>query len=203
MVLLELVLSGLRKLSTLLAVLAGSAVFVLAFLIAFDVVARRFWGFSLQGTDEIGGYVLAIVASLGFALVLFERGFTRIDLLIARLPRPAVRVLDVAAYVSLAAVAVFFAQRALLAYSDTWRFDTHVNSPLQTPLWIPQGIWVVGMGFFALCAVLYALRAVVLLFTEPEALSADYGTVSLAEEVNEITRVSTAALKDDDARGDR
>ena len=47
------------------------------------------------------------------------------------------------------------------------------------------------------------LRAVVLLFTEPEALSADYGTVSLAEEVNEITRVSTAALKDDDGRGDR
>ncbi len=183
----------LRRISTGLALAAGFSVLVLAFLIAIDVLARRFAGFSLQGTDEIGGYVLAAVASLGFSYVMFERGFTRIDLLVRRLPPPAAALVNVLAYVSLAVVAVFFAHRALIAYADSLHFNAYANTPLQTPMWIPQGFWALGMTFFAFCSVLYAFRALVLMFTDLEALDADYGVVQIADEVAEIAGVSINA----------
>lgn len=187
------VFSFLHRLSTGLAVVVGFSVFVLAFLITFDVIARKYFGFSLQGTDEIGGYIQAAVASLGFSYVLFERGFTRIDLLIKRANSTFLGFLNVLAYVTLAAVAVFFAQRALATYGDTLLFDARANTPLQTPMWIPQGIWAVGMAFFAICAVLYALRAVALFFTDPKTLEKEFGIVTLEEEVSEIAELSMEA----------
>lgn len=182
--------SLLRYTSTAFAVVVGFAVFILAFLIAFDVIARKFLGFSLQGTDEIGGYIQAALASLGFSYVLFERGFTRIDLFIKRANSTVLGFLNVLAYVTLAAVAVFFAQRAFATYGDTLLFDARANTPLQTPMWIPQGLWVVGLAFFALCAVLYAIRAVVLFFSDPKALEREFGVVTLEEEVSEIAELS-------------
>lgn len=189
----QLLFNLLRNLSTALAVVAGFATFILAFLIGFDVLARKFLGISLQGTDEIGGYVLAAVASMGFSHVLFERGFTRIDLFVKRLNVRLLNILNVVAYASLAAVAVFFAQRSVATYSDTLLFNAHANTPLQTPMWIPQGFWVVGMVFFAFCAVLYAARAVVLFFTDQRALEAEYGFTELDDEIAEISELSSSA----------
>lgn len=200
MTLLRHLLAVLRHLSTGIAVVAGLSVFVLAFLIAADVLARKLAGVSLQGTDEIGGYVLAAVASLGFAHVLFERGFTRIDLLVRRLPEGAVHVANVLACVSLAAVAIFFAERALSAYGDTLLFDARANTPLQTPMWIPQGLWAVGMVFFAVCSVLYALRAALLLVLNPATLDREYGLPRIEDEVAEITAVSAMVPPADTAR---
>lgn len=189
----QLLFNLLRNLSTALAVVAGFATFILAFLIGFDVLARKFLGISLQGTDEIGGYVLAAVASLGFSHVLFERGFTRIDLFVKRFNLRLLNILNVVAYASLAAVAVFFAQRSVATYSDTLLFNAHANTPLQTPMWIPQGFWVVGMVFFAFCAVLYAARATVLFFTDQRALEAEYGFTELDDEIAEISELSSSA----------
>jgi TRAP-type C4-dicarboxylate transport system permease small subunit len=189
----NLLFSLLRRLSTVMAVLAGASVLILALLIVFDIVARRFAGFSVQGTDEIGGYVLALVASMGFAYVLFERGFTRIDLVVRLLPRALANIVNVLAYVSLAAVALFFAQKSVATYMDTLLFDSRANTPLQTPMWIPQGFWVAGMCFFALCSVLYALRALVLLFVDGDALAAEYGIARVEEEVSEIAEISAEA----------
>ena len=42
----------LRALSVTLAYLSGAAVLGLAFAVCFDIVARRFFAFSIQGTDE-------------------------------------------------------------------------------------------------------------------------------------------------------
>jgi len=191
-----LLFSVLRHLSKAMALVAGFATFVLAFLIAFDVLARRLVGFSIQGTDELGGYVLAAVASLGFSYVLFEKGFTRIDILVQRLPRSVTDLLNVLAYVSLAFTAVFFAHRSVLAYQDTLLFSSRANSPLQTPMWIPQGVWVTGMVLFAICSVLYALRAIVLLKVDRAALDAEFGVTRIDDEVAEITEAALGANAD-------
>lgn len=187
----------LKHLSTAMAAVAGTGVLILAFMIVIDIGARRLAGFSLQGTDEVGGYVLAVVAALGFSYVLFERGFTRIDLFVRRLPPLANNILNVVAYLSLAAIALFFAQRSLATLGDTLRFDAHANTPLQTPLWIPQGLWAVGMGFFALCSVLYALRALVLLFVDQTTLEEEYGIARVEEEVSEIAEIAETSLEAD------
>jgi TRAP-type C4-dicarboxylate transport system permease small subunit len=182
--------SLLKHLSVGMAVVAGLSVFVLAFFIATDVVARRLFDFSLQGSDEIGGYVLAMIAAIGFSYVLFERGFTRIDILVKIMPKPVGSVIHVLAYVSLAAIAIFFAQKAIHTLEDTLLFDSHSNTPLQTPLWIPQGIWVVGASFFAICATLYAFRALVLYFTDTVTLEAECGFPNFVEEIAEITELT-------------
>jgi TRAP-type C4-dicarboxylate transport system permease small subunit len=171
--------------ATVLAFIAGASVLILAGLITFDIVARRLLGFSVQGTDELGGYALAMVGSLGMSLVLARREFTRIDLFFRYMPMPVQRVLHVAAYVSLAAVVVFFCYHAWLTLSDTLVFQSRANTPLQTPLWIPQGLWTLGMGFFALNAVLHALRAALLLVIAPSRIEHDYAGVRLEDEVQE------------------
>lgn len=188
------------RLATLFAFVAGASVLLLALLIAVDVVARKLFGFSLQGTDEIGGYVLAMVGSLGMMHVLSQREFTRIDLLFRHLPAIIRRLLHVLAYVLLAAVVAFFAHHALKTLDETLLFETRANTPLQTPMWIPQGLWATGMVCFAAMAALHALRACVLLVMSPERLEAEYGTSHLEDEVKEYTSGSrNAAERPDEA----
>jgi TRAP-type C4-dicarboxylate transport system permease small subunit len=178
---------GLDRVATFLAFLSGGAVLVLAVLITADVIARKLFSVSLQGTDEIGGYVLAMVGSLGMVHVLNRRGFTRIDLLFKFLPVWIRRALHVLAYLSLAGVVVFFAMRSLDTLNETLLFDSRSMTPLQTPMWIPQGLWSVGMVFFAVMAVLHALRASLLVFLDPAQIERDYGATQLEEEVDEYT----------------
>lgn len=183
---------ALDALSVALAFLAGTAVFILAFLIVTDIVARRVFRFSVQGTDELGGYVLAMVGSLGLAYVLLVRGFTRIDVMFRILPPMARAVLHVLAYLTLAGLAAFFAWKAASEWHETWLFDAHANTPLQTPLWIPQGLWAIGMLVFALSAVIQALRALLLLWREPARVEAEYGLLQIEDELKDYRRSSPA-----------
>lgn len=175
--------AGLDRLATLMAFIAGAAVLVLSVLITVDILARKLMGFSLQGTDEIGGYVLAMVGSLGMAHVLSRREFTRIDLLFPFLPVATQRTLHVLAYLALAGVVVFFARSAIITLDETFLFQTRTNTPLQTPMWIPQGLWALGMTFFACMAVLHALRALFLFMVKPEVIDFDYSVTRPEKEV--------------------
>jgi TRAP-type C4-dicarboxylate transport system permease small subunit len=188
----------LDRIATLFAFVAGAAVLVLSLLIAFDVVARKVFGFSLQGTDEIGGYVLAMVGSLGMIHVLNRREFTRIDLIMKIAPVAVRRSLHVLAYISLAAMVVFFATHALKTLDETLLFQSRANTPLQTPMWIPQGLWATGMVFFAVMAVIHASRATILLFVAPEQIEKEYGTSGIEEEVEDYTGVSRSSPAHDD-----
>ena len=171
------------RLAAALAFVCGVGVLALALLITWDIVARKAFGFSVQGTDELGGYVLALIGSLGMAHVLLRREFTRIDLALPYLPARLRQVLHVAAYVALAGTVVFFAYRAVLTLQETLLFDSVANTPLQTPLWIPQGLWAAGMVLFAAAAVLHAVRSVLLLALAPDRVETEYGCASTQDEV--------------------
>jgi TRAP-type C4-dicarboxylate transport system permease small subunit len=179
----RLLLTAIDRVASGLAFLCGLGVLGLALLITWDIVARKIFGISVQGTDELGGYVLALIGSLGMAHVLVRREFTRIDLAFPYLPARLRQVLHVVAYVSLAGVVVFFAYRALLTLDETILFDSIANTPLQTPLWIPQGLWATGMVFFAVAAVVHAARAVIFLLTAPARIEAEYGCATAQDEV--------------------
>lgn len=174
------------RLSAALAILSGLLVLLLALFIGFDVIARRFLGFSLQGSDELGGYVLAIVGSLGLAYVQAERGFTRIDLALPYYPQAVRRVLHVLAYLTLAGFALFMAWYALGEFQETWRFDSRASTPLQTPLWIPQGLWLAGVVIFAVSAVGHAVLAARYAIAAPDKLEEVYGARSIADELEEF-----------------
>ena len=177
------ILRLLERVAVALALVAGASIAMLAVLIAADILGRDVLGVSIQGTDELGGYVLAFVGSLGMALTLLRRGHPRIDLFFRFFP-PALRdVLNALAQLTIAAFALFIAWHALGELRTTLRFGAITNTPLQTPLWVPQGVWFVGTAFFALAACATTAHALRLLATERGAVSRHYGAPTVEEEL--------------------
>jgi len=187
-----------EKMAVLLALCAGGAVALLAVLIFIDIIGRDFLGVSVQGTDEIGGYVLAFVGSLGMALTLLRRGHPRIDLFFRFFPRLAGDVLHVLAQVTIAGLAVFMTWHAWSELQTTLRFGAITNTPLQTPLWVPQAIWVFGTAFFGITACLTSAHALYLLARHRPSVARVYGPVTVEEEVNQYVGADTQ--EGDDAR---
>lgn len=174
-----------NRLSTAMALLAGAAVVVLSLLIVFDIVTRSLFRFSLQGTDELGGYTLALIGSLGLAYTLLQRGHPRIDIALRHFPAAIRRVLHVAAYAVLCGFAAFMTHRAIGEFSETLAFATVTNTPLQTPLWVPQIFWVGGTLAFAIVAGLQAVHGAILLVVAPAEVDRLYGPITVEEEVHE------------------
>lgn len=181
------ILKGAEHVAATLALGAGVAIAVLAVLITIDIIGRDFLGASIQGTDEIGGYVLAFVGSLGMALTLLRRGHPRIELFFRFFPQPLRDVLHVIAFVAMAGFAIFMAWHAWGELQSTLRFGAVTNTPLQTPLWVPQSIWLAGMIFFALTATLTAVHGLLLLITDRTQIEHRYGSPSVEEEVQQYT----------------
>ncbi|MDN3522777.1 TRAP transporter small permease subunit [Halomonas ramblicola] len=175
-----------RRLAHGAAIAAGYAALGLSLLITFEVLARKLFGFSLQGVDEIGGYVLAIGVSFSFAYALLHRAHTRVDVLLTRLPGWLQAPLNVLAMLMLAAFSSFMLWRAIETLGETLEFGSLASTPLQTPLWIPQGLWVIGLGVFTILTVLLAARALLLLVGGRLAiLDRDYGPRTTDDELDE------------------
>ena len=137
---------------------AGWGFIACAAFITFDVIARRFFGFSSQATTELTGYALAFGISWALAHALITRAHIRIDVLINHLPD---RLRFSMHLLSLAALAVFVGFIAKGAYDlvdESILFGATDISVLRMPLWIPQGLWAFGIGVF--------LALVILMLTE-------------------------------------
>lgn len=178
----------LRGLATVLALASGAAVLILSFAICFDIVARRFLAFSIQGTDEYGGYVLAMVGSLGLSYALLQRGHTRVDIVMPYLTRNAQTVVNIVALVSLLGYAILVAWFAFGAFQETLEFDSRANSPLQTALWVPQALWVAGTWTFVMVTLWAVLNALKLAMRDRDEVNARYGPMTAVQEVEELTR---------------
>ncbi|WP_417724439.1 TRAP transporter small permease [Salipiger sp.] len=180
-----------RKVATMLALGAGMAVAVLALLITVDIVGRDGFGVSLQGTDELGGYVLAFVGSLGMALTLLDRAHPRIDIFFRVFPAGLRAVLHVLALAVMAGFALFMTWQALSEFRQTVRFGAITNTPLQTPLWVPQIVWLAGTAFFALTACILMVHGLLLLRRDRARIERLYGPPTVEEEVASYTETET------------
>ncbi len=169
----------------LVALLGGYAILAVAVFVSLEVVLRRTVGVSLQGADEFGGYALAGAAAFGFAYTLMLRGHTRIELVLERLPRRLADLFDVIAMLAIAGMAVFLFWRGWAVMAESIEFRSLSGTPMRTPLWMPQAVWVAGLGLFALYAVLAAGHAVWLAATGHPGLRRWYGAKSLEEEIEE------------------
>ena len=167
-----------------------SMLLLAAGLIGIEVVARKFFQFSLGGADELASYALAIGMAWGYSSALFDRAHIRVDALYLRLPLSLRAVLDV---VSLLAFAVFIgllSYRALNVLQNTLEMNSRANTPLSTPLVIPQSLWLAGIVFFFLSLVILLARTSSALF------SRDFATVQeLAGAPSIETEVDTAMIE--------
>ncbi len=162
------------RLGTLMGYVAGWGFIVCAAFITFDVIARRFFGFSSQATTELTGYMLAFGISWALAHALTTRAHIRIDVLINHLPDALRYPMHV---LSLAALAVFMGFIAKGAYDlvdESLLFRATDISVLHTPLWIPQGLWAAGIGVFLVLIILLLVENILLVLAgrgrEAEAL---------------------------------
>lgn len=168
----------------LLAILSGWWLLGLSFLTVAEILLRKLLGVSIQGVDEIGGYTLAVVSAFGFANTLLVKGHTRVDFLLGRLPGRARAALNALAYALLACLAAFAAWRGWAVLSESLEFQSRANSPLQTPLWLPQSAWLAGLAVFAAAAGAMAAHALLLLLTDWRRVNSLYGPLTVEEEVD-------------------
>ncbi len=156
------VAEGLRRANRGVAIALGLLLCAtVAFVIA-DITLRAF-GSSLGGSDEISGYVMAIVTSWGFGFALGELAHVRIDLVRRRVARPVRAALDLLALGTTAAVACVVAWRSWAVLGKSLERGSRANTPLETPLWIPQSLWWAGLVWFAVVACVCLVLAFLLL----------------------------------------
>lgn len=171
-----------------LQILCGWALVAICVATLYDMVARRLLGHSIQGVNELGAYLLAIVSAFGFSSALLQKAHTRVDFLIARLPPLAVSFLNAAAAVSLAAVAAISVRQGWNVLDESLLFDARSTTPLQTPMWIPQGLWLAGLGTFAGVTAACAVHAVWLLLVDRGRLDDLYGPLTVEGQIEVETQ---------------
>ncbi|MEZ5722314.1 MAG: TRAP transporter small permease subunit [Paracoccaceae bacterium] len=69
------------RIATWISRLFGVALLFLSGFVALETMMRKLFNTSLQGADELGGYVLAFGASAAFVVALIDRAHVRIDVL--------------------------------------------------------------------------------------------------------------------------
>ncbi len=174
--------AALRRVNRALAVLIGLGLLATGLMILAEIVLRQTPLGGFGGSDEISGYVMAAFATWGFSYALLERAHVRIDLLQRRLPGVGRAFLDLLALSSLAATAGVVAWSSYDVLAKTLARGSRANTPLETPLWIPQSIWFAGWVWFALTASLLLICLVALLLARRlEAAEALAGTRSELE----------------------
>ncbi len=151
---------------SLRAVWAGGVLlFLAAFTVSVDVLARKLFTISLGGADELSGYAFAIGTAWAFSFALLRRANVRVDALYQHLPRKLCAVLDIVALISLGVFVIFLAYYAYDVLATSWELSARSNSALKVPLWIPQALWVTGLALYLATIALLLARSLAALFS--------------------------------------
>lgn len=134
--------------SRIFAWLGGLLLLLAAILVSVEVVSRKLLTVVYSGSDEIAAYLFAVGTTCSLAHVLVTRGHVRIDALYLHLPPRTRAVLDLVALVTLGVVVAAMLDRSFdLVYSNYVEWNRS-NTPLRTPLSLPQMPWVFGLALF-------------------------------------------------------
>jgi TRAP-type C4-dicarboxylate transport system permease small subunit len=146
------------RLERAIAWLFGGALCMLSLVVVIEVLLRKGLLVSLQGVDELSGYVLAVVAALAFFMAMLDRGHMRIDIFYAMMPRPVRLFSDGLAVLSMAVGAVLVGWMAWITLSESREFNSVSQTPWATPMVIPQTVWLLALLPFVLLALVSLLR---------------------------------------------
>ncbi len=198
--LVERLLRRANALSLGAALFGGVITLASALLICFDVIVRKFFGFTTGGADELSGYAFAISISWSLAFVVLQRGNVRVDALYQLFPVRISAVLDWLSLVTLGVFMVFLTYYASFVVDTSWAQSSAANTPLATPLWIPQGLWFLGLVWMCLVLALMLVRASVALVTgDITAIKNLCGVRSAEEEAQEEAETGERLIKGESA----
>lgn len=148
-----------RSINRVIGLLCGVILLATAAFVLIEITLRALSLPYLGGADEYGGYVMAIVTAWGLSFALTEGAHIRIDMIVRRTPVLMRDLVDVMALSSIAAVATTVSVYGWNVVGKSLKGMSRANTPLETPLWIPQMIWWSGWVWFAVSACLITLIA--------------------------------------------
>lgn len=177
----------------------GFALLMSAVIIVVEVVGRKIGGttvlgmtlptFRVPGSDEYSGYIFAGATVWAYAYCLIHRSHIRIDAIYNVMPQRVRAVLDVIGLAFLTLYITYLTERAWVVLLGTLEKGSRAATPQQTPLWLPQTIWVGGLTFFAIVTVFLLVYTALCLVTGRTAQVQQLaGTMSVQEEVASETK---------------
>lgn len=183
---LDRVLAGVRVGSLWFARAGGVLILLTVALVTVEVASRIFLGRSDVHATELTGYIMAISASWSFAYTLMCKAHIRIDALYLTFPMKVRGVLDLVALLALAMFSILVVDAVFSVLSASYSGGSTANTPLGTPLWMPQALWFVGLVWFGFAVCVVSLRAFFgLLSGDAEGVQTLAGSPTLDEQIDE------------------
>lgn len=180
---------NLNRLNDVMSMIFGVIFMVLSVLVSVDTILRKGFGISLQGTDELGGYALAVGSSLAFAIALLGRSHIRIELIHEKLPRGVQALLNWLAALTMGAFGGLLLWAGFIVVRDTLAYGSTAPTPWMTPQIYPQSVWYGSLAIFSLLAIFLAIRATVYLLSgQIDRLNTDFHPKGAMEELKEEMR---------------
>ncbi len=144
--------------SRIFAWLGGVLLLLAAILVSAEVISRKLLTMVYSGSDEIAAYLFAVGTTWALAHVLVTRGHVRIDALYLHLPARTRAALDLVALLTLGIVAAAMLDRSFDLVLSNYLEWNRSNTPLRTPLSLPQMPWVFGLALFLFSICVAVLR---------------------------------------------
>lgn len=187
-VVLDAAINRANQISRWIAISGGIALMVSIAMIIIEVFFRKIAGRSIFPATELTGYLMAIIASWSFAYTMLNKAHIRIDAIYVKCGSRTRAALDVLSACCLAIVCLYASDAAMGVALEAFHSDAKSNSPLMTPLWIPQSLWMLGILWFTAFIFLVLLRALIaLLCNDRSRFNSLLANPSVEDHINEIT----------------
>lgn len=174
------------SLERILGIIFGLIFLGLSVVVAMETVLRKLFSMSLQGADELGGYALALGATLAFTVALIGRSHVRVDVFLVRFPKRVQTWLNWLSAVFMMGFAVLMAVLAYSSLMDSHAYQSVSQTPWATPMVYPQSLWMLALAIFAILSTYQAVRATVwMLQGRHHQVDAMLAPRSTQDEVNE------------------
>ena len=149
-------LRGVRALVSLLRILAGLLLVASVGLNFANVIGRYFFNASIFWAEEIMLYLMVACVFLGNGVVAWSGRQLRMDVIVAMMPVPVQKVLELVAELTFIVVAVAIVVFAWPVIRDLWLFDQRSQSA-ELPMVIPQIMIPIGLSIMAFLVVVRLL----------------------------------------------
>lgn len=190
------IVKNLEKVSHCSVIVCGFLLMGMSVFIALEVALRKFFSVSTKGADELSAYTFAIICAWSLSYTLIKKGHIRIDFLYAKLSFAVQRLLDVTSFIALAVFVSPMTYYTFKTLKTSIERLSRANTPLQTPMWIPQILWFSGILFFFIVVIVFTVMLLKMAWNRQFQEIADFaGCTVLDEEIKEESGIDIKKIQ--------
>ena len=149
-----------KAFTRIVSLIFGCMLLLMSIMISIEIIARKFFGFSLQGADEISGYIMAVISCLAAGVAVIGRTHVRIDILYGIMSRKLKAAINFISMLSVAVFAIILTYTAYPVVMDSIEYNSTAPTPLSTPLIYPMIPWLLALSIFTIVSICYSIKAI-------------------------------------------